>query len=88
MAYLTFAGDEYYPHGGMEDYKGVRPTIEGARALAEEAGGDWYHIADESTMKIVEKGYIEDVTTYDPYEEKRKAVPADEHGRPINVEGI
>ena len=52
--YFLFAGDNYYPVGGMEDLVGTFPTIEAAREAAE-AGEfirtdygrkyDWYHIA-------------------------------------------
>ena len=79
--FLVFAGMEYYPSGGWEDFIGTADSLEAARVVAEtqsDGGDDWYHIV--SDMKIVENGKIDDVTTYDPYEEKRKAIPTDEHG--------
>jgi hypothetical protein len=90
MPFLTFTGEEYYPGGGWDDYKGVRSTIEAARMVAEEAEGsnDWYQIVDTASLKLVEQGIIEDTTTYDPYEEKRKAIPTDSNGIPIKDEGV
>jgi len=90
MAYLTFAGMEYYPGGGIKDFKGIRPTVEAARMVAEEAEGsnDWYQIVDDTTLKLVEEGIIEDTTTYDPYEESRKAIPTDSRGQRLQNEGV
>jgi len=76
--FFVFTGMEYYPHGGWEDFRGSASTIEEARSLAETKSGgsdDWYHIVDASSLKVVDTGYIEDATTYDPYEEKRKLDP-------------
>lgn len=78
MAFLVFTGMEYYPSGGWEDYAGTGNTLEEARAVAEtksDGSDDWYHIVDAVVGQVVESGYIQDETTYDPYEEKRKAVP-------------
>jgi hypothetical protein len=75
---LVFTGEEYYPGGGWSDFQGTADSIDAARAKVESVMGndDWYHIVDASSLKIVEEGSINDVTTYDPYEEKRQAVPA------------
>ena len=78
MAFLVFAGMEYYPSGGWEDFVGTGNSAEEARKVAEtnsDGSDDWYHIVDAGSGKIVEKGSIKDVTTYDPYEEKRQAIP-------------
>ena len=83
--FLVFTGEEYYPGGGWNDYIGAQPSLETARTLVEAATGndDWYQIVDSSTLQIVERGTIADTTTYDPYEEKRKAVPTDEREFPL-----
>lgn len=73
--FLVFTGDEYYPLGGWEDYKGQEPSLDEARSMAEKVGGDWYQIVDDRRGWIVEQGGLENITTYDPYEEKCKAVP-------------
>lgn len=83
MAFLVFTGMEFYPSGGWEDYAGSAASLEEARVLAEtqsDGSDDWYHIVDAGSGKIVDRGSIKDVTTYDPYEEKRKLVPTDESG--------
>lgn len=36
MTYYVFAGSNYYPSGGMEDYLGMADTLEEAKALAVE----------------------------------------------------
>ncbi len=78
---LIFTGEVYYPGGGWNDYQGTADTIEAARAVVESVLGsdEWYQIVDGGSLKVVEEGDIKDVTTYDPYEEKRQAVP-DTHG--------
>ncbi len=51
--YFLFAGERYYPAGGMGDFVGVYPTIEAAVAavptLVDEDGyeiyADWYEVA-------------------------------------------
>lgn len=53
--FLLFAGDNYYPAGGMYDYRGDFSTIEDALE-ARAPQWDWYHIVDHSTMKIVREG--------------------------------
>lgn len=39
--YLLFAGDEYYPHGGWDDFITDRPTIEELKALCAWTKSDW-----------------------------------------------
>jgi hypothetical protein len=81
--FLVFTGMEFYPSGGWEDFAGEANSLEEARVIAEtksDGSDDWYHIVDTTSGKIVDHGDIEDTTTYDPYEEKRKLVPTDEHG--------
>ena len=56
--YLLFVGDDYYPRGGMHDYKGSFKSAESAKEYVEtyhmEFYNDWYHIVDASTMNIVD----------------------------------
>jgi hypothetical protein len=42
--FLVFAGDCYYPCGGWLDYAGCFPTLELAKAFAEDGKTDWWHI--------------------------------------------
>jgi hypothetical protein len=60
--YFLFAGENYYPTGGMDDLVGTFATIEDARKAAEYptvAGHryvpryDWYHIATVIDGKLV-----------------------------------
>ena len=57
MAYALFAGDDYYPAGGMDDLIGVfdMPTEAQARFAAAGAAPDfdWGHIVDTDTFKKV-----------------------------------
>lgn len=55
--YLLFAGDNYYPMGGFDDFRGDFDTIE----LAEQhlkacfSDVDWAHIVDRDTRVIIKK---------------------------------
>lgn len=58
--FLVFAGSNYYPDGGWEDFEGVFPTLEAALgAVTNGRKSDWWHIVDLSTLKIVRLGYVE-----------------------------
>lgn len=52
MYYLLFAGSDYYPSGGWDDFRGSFKTIEEAKAAAAEIKSygsnvyDWYQIVD------------------------------------------
>lgn len=60
--YFLFAGESYYPGGGMEDLVGTFPTLEAAREAfarrldrdGEEAHFDWYQIATIVEGRLVE----------------------------------
>ena len=76
--FLVFAGEEYYPGGGWNDFQGTAESVDAARSVVEantDSNDSWYHIVDGSSLKIVEEGEVKDISTYDPYEEKRQAVP-------------
>ena len=47
--YMVFAGDNYYPGGGMDDHCGCYDTmVEAVRGIGE---CDWWHILDTKTMQ-------------------------------------
>lgn len=50
--YLLFGGDQYYPNGGWDDFKGAFETVEDAWHAHE--GWDWWHIVDTVSGEIVE----------------------------------
>jgi hypothetical protein len=54
MAYALFAGENYYPAGGMDDLVGVFESVEAARfAFAQADDCDWGHIVDTATFAKV-----------------------------------
>lgn len=54
--YLLFAGDQFYPDGGWQDFKGSFTTLKAALREAAAWGADWWQIVDLKTGKIVEEG--------------------------------
>lgn len=66
MKYALFAGDQYYPLGGIFDFRGFYDTVEKAAAAGSHGSADvhgyfvheydWYHVVDMSTMEIVSRG--------------------------------
>lgn len=48
MLYLVFAGDNYYPGGGWEDFQSAHTTPEEADAAVEELRkiNDWAQVVD------------------------------------------
>lgn len=42
--FLLFSGDDYYPSGGLFDYKGQFESIEDAKSRLVELGSDWANI--------------------------------------------
>jgi len=58
--FLLFAGDTYYPVGGMDDCQGSFDTLEEAK-LAAQHNPDWWHILDLNTGKVhYDNGDIDD----------------------------
>lgn len=60
MKYLLFAGDEYYPLGGVDDLKGRFASDSDALDWLKNADGFqsnqflyWAHLVDTETMEIV-----------------------------------
>lgn len=56
MKYLVFAGDNYYPSGGWDDYVDSTTSIEDALVLLLKVDRDWWHIVDKDSFKIVRSG--------------------------------
>jgi hypothetical protein len=63
--YLLFAGDNYYPSGGLDDLRGDFDTLEEAKLAALlTAGPDranrwrdrWWSIVEHATMEEIESG--------------------------------
>ena len=52
---LLFAGEHYYPSGGVNDFRGDFNTIEEAIEAIANSSCDWWHVADEN-MRIVKSG--------------------------------
>ncbi len=44
MRYMLFAGDNYYPCGGMEDFRGLYNTMNGL--VANIGRADWFNVFD------------------------------------------
>lgn len=54
--YLIFAGHNFYPNGGVSDFKTDASSVEEARDYLANSDErfNWYQIVDKDTMKIVE----------------------------------
>lgn len=53
-----FAGDNYYPHGGVHDWKGRFDTVEDAEAhlgvyCGADISGSWAHVVDMRSLAII-----------------------------------
>jgi hypothetical protein len=56
--FLVFAGDNHYPCGGWEDYKGSAGTKQAAiKLLLSLRGWEWAHVVDTKTGETVENYY-------------------------------
>lgn len=65
--FAVFAGYEYYPAGGMYDFKGSFDTKAEASSFAASIGRDWMHIADtESGLVFGEKPRFPDAEADEP----------------------
>lgn len=57
--YIVFAGQNYYPGGGMNDYKAVFESLEDAlEATANASSIDWWQIAEvvENDLVLIRSG--------------------------------
>ena len=59
MAYLLFAGNDYYPKGGVEDLQGQFETLEAAIAGHDqnkfEYDGGWANVLCLDSLKLVKR---------------------------------
>lgn len=56
MRYMLFAGEEYYPSGGMADFRGRYATM---AELVERIGRyDWFNVYDLVTHRTVDTSMI------------------------------
>lgn len=58
--YLLFADENYYPKGGMRDFKGSFDTIEDAEIMFNDnesgmCGWGWYQIVERETLEVVKE---------------------------------
>lgn len=61
--FILFAGNDYYPDGGMEDFYGLFDTVDDAIDFVKKDIGDvfhcgynhgaWFHIVDRETLSVV-----------------------------------
>jgi len=60
LRYALFAGDDYYPNGGWQDFSGSYASLEEAlaagRAHLDENYGSWYQVVDLSVGSVVAEG--------------------------------
>lgn len=49
--YMLFAGDDYYPGGGMRDFVGFFNSIDEANVAGKEE--DWHQVVDRETLQRV-----------------------------------
>lgn len=54
--YWMFAGDFYYPSGGMLDFKGSYDSLDEAKSEMKFAV-DWYHVFDTENKQVVESSH-------------------------------
>lgn len=52
--YAVFAGDDYYPFGGMGDFQGRYDTVN--EAIRVGLKHDWYEVMDIRSFQVVERG--------------------------------
>lgn len=51
--FLAFAGRNYYPRGGWDDFEGDFEELESAKSFLLEEQKDWAQIFDTETQKII-----------------------------------
>lgn len=51
MRYMLFAGDNYYPCGGMEDFRGLYDTL--IDLVANIGRADWFNVYDTVRRETV-----------------------------------
>lgn len=65
--FMVFAGDSYYPAGGIGDFRGSFDTEEEARSAIAKMGRDWHECLDTSTGAVTRQwtGADDDTETID-----------------------
>ena len=56
MKYLLFAGEDFYPEGGFDDFINTFDSIEDAKEFVDANRGEdykWAHIVDSKSFKIL-----------------------------------
>lgn len=57
---LVFAGDHYYPRGGIKDFIGVADGKEEALKMIIGTGcPDWWQIVKKDTMELIDSGNVD-----------------------------
>ena len=68
--YLLFAGSNYYPSGGMNDFQGDFVSVDACKncLLGEKLSQsfDWWHVVDVGTGKIVASSINNRPQPYEP----------------------
>ena len=65
MKYIIFAGDDFYPKGGLFDYKHQTTSIEEALTWLAKNSFDWWQIVNGETFEIErvhDKNYVNKIT--------------------------
>jgi len=73
--YLLFSGDDYYPSGGWQDFRGDFETIEKAKEhfLVDKDGNrDWMHVVDSTDGRIVFRGSYDEDENEKPFVKERE----------------
>lgn len=68
--YLLFAGDSFYPSGGVDDFRGDFDTKRLAlefltKALNTDEAIGWFQIVDYKTLKVLLEGNVDDINEDD-----------------------
>jgi hypothetical protein len=52
--FAVFAGYNYYPDGGWDDFVGMYVTFDEAVAAGHSAPGDWAHVVNINTLEKID----------------------------------
>lgn len=78
--YALFAGHNYYPNGGFEDFKAFG-TLDELKAMRNKLEGmDWAHIADLEARRIV-------LVVYRPMRSEWEEPSEFDQPEPLQIEG-
>lgn len=51
--FMVFAGDFYYPSGGVDDLIGIYPDLDSAKRVIMNGHWEWWHIFSVTDRKVV-----------------------------------